>query len=528
MLLCNDVDPVAVLGGEPPLFLSGDPDVLVGDGPTPVGVGGFGLQDHVPRNGGRFFAQEQPARIGLPLAQRPDLLDLGRVLVGIEASDQPLAVRVDDALEQLGADRGVGDRLSLEIGDRHLELHGVAREHPGIGLDADETRRGEDRDARRDGLGRAARVAELELGRDVDGPVELRQVRDHGARRAGAVESQVGALDLRPPALLLIDLGADQSLAHRPQSEGEVFEASRRRRVAGRERVAEADREVPGGSAGQIAHGQVDRDRRGRDELLPRRMDDAAHQRHAELFDAEASGEVAAARPGQEDLVHPELGLPRNRPGGLGDPGTVPGDRKLVFLLAPQVLDHERGRPLSFGDEREPRRDVPPQDVLHVHGFAGAQQRAVEDRVRGQEVAPVLGRDAEAPRLDSLVPGRVDEGQVVAELRRHEKSQLERIVPAPGVRIRDRKLRRPGDAVAIRLPLPQDLPRAVAHRDRRARGGARAVERRHPDQGRIDPPLEVDREVRDQDRRRHEHRLGRAEQRRAQDVAPDLDDVEAG
>ena len=43
------------------------------------------------------------------------------------------------------------------------------------------------------------------------------------------------------------------------------------------------------------------------------------------------------------------------------------------------------------------------QDVLHVHGVAGAEERAVEDRcARAIGRVPALRRQLEAPRLDAV------------------------------------------------------------------------------------------------------------------------------
>jgi hypothetical protein len=57
--------------------------------------------------------------------------------------------------------------------------------------------------------------------------------------------------------------------------------------------------------------------------------------------------------------------------------------------------------------------------MLHRDGFARAQQRAVEHRVRAHfRFRLEVGRNVEAPRLDAFLPLAEDEARIDGTLRR--------------------------------------------------------------------------------------------------------------
>ena len=88
---------------------------------------------------------------------------------------------------------------------------------------------------------------------------------------------------------------------------------------------------------------------------------------------------------------------------------------------------------LGGRDQSEAAHRLAAQHVLHVHGVAGAEQRAVEDRVRGHRRLPALRRQLEAPRLDAVAPRRVDEAQVAVGLRGDEQPAVQPVQRRGGV-----------------------------------------------------------------------------------------------
>ena len=257
----------------------------------------------------------------------------------------------------------------------------------------------------------------------------------------------------------------------------------------------------------------------------------SSHQRNAILLDAEVAGRPSPsaeilARGAKVDLVLAELGFPGNRPFGLGGPVGIPPHGQLVSLVAAGVLHNHALGKLRGRDETKAARDPPAQEVLHVDGLASAQQRAIEDGVSRDKAALPLRREIESPALDAFIPVRLDEGHIALELRAHEQHLLPL---APGT-LREisvgGKVADARRALRIGRALPQELARAITHLDVRARNRLRRIERGDPNQRGFDPPLDVHAEVGHQHRRRHVHWFGLAEQRRAQNLALDLDDVE--
>ncbi len=67
------------------------------------------------------------------------------------------------------------------------------------------------------------------------------------------------------------------------------------------------------------------------------------------------------------------------------------GDRKRVGEILPR---HQRQSLDGFSAD----------EVLHVNGLAGAQQRPIENRVGDVRRRLIFGRQMKSPRLDSLLP----------------------------------------------------------------------------------------------------------------------------
>ena len=101
-------------------------------------------------------------------------------------------------------------------------------------------------------------------------------------------------------------------------------------------------------------------------------------------------------------------------PRALADAARVEGERLLVVLVAADVDDRERRRPLARGGGAEAAQALRAEEVLHVHGLAGAEERAIEDGVGGGAAVLVDVGQLVAPRLDAVVPARVDEAEIVA------------------------------------------------------------------------------------------------------------------
>ena len=135
------------------------------------------------------------------LAPAADLLD---VFVRVEATDEPFAVRIERPLEDVDADLGASHRPPGEIDDGDLRTDVIPECHAGLRPDADQARRRPERDAGRDRLDFARRVAEFELGQQVAWRRRGRQAPNGRARRPGCVERELVALmddGLRAPDL---------------------------------------------------------------------------------------------------------------------------------------------------------------------------------------------------------------------------------------------------------------------------------------------------------------------------------------
>ncbi len=174
-------------------------------------------------------------------------------------------------------------------------------------------------------------------------------------------------------------------------------------------------------------------------------------------------------------------------------------------------MDGNRMRPCLRSRYGKAVPGMAPDNVLHVHGFARAQQAAVEYGVREHRPGAGFLRQLEAPGFDTVLPAGMNEAHVVPGLRGDENARPQ---PAQGtelavimgrqfelarglVRLR-RQLRIDArDPVRIGPAAPKNPARAVHDIDRRAGNRFGLVQGRHPHQRRLAPLLEVHGEVGD-------------------------------
>ena len=108
LLLGQHVDAVVVVLREPELALLRDPDASPRPAPAlPAASFALAISSTWPAVVERRLAQQQAAVVGRAAAQRAELLDLGAVVVGVEAADHALA-RADDLAQRGRAPRRSG------------------------------------------------------------------------------------------------------------------------------------------------------------------------------------------------------------------------------------------------------------------------------------------------------------------------------------------------------------------------------------------------------------------------------------
>src|SRR5579862_8276589 len=183
--------------------------------------------------------------------------------------------------------------------------------------------------------------------------------------------------------------------------------------------------------------------------------------------------------------------------------------------------------------------------MLHVYRFAGTQQRPIENRIGDVRRRLIVSRQMKPPGLDSLLPTRMHETEVLSRARGNEQATIKTaerfnlagevvaaVISLRGIALRKiRKRRRSGnhrEAPSVGTPRPQFGAVTIGHRDLRAADRTAALERRHPYQRVRLSLLEMNREISDQRRSWNIHRLRRAQQNRAEASALEFDDVQAG
>ena len=194
---------------------------------------------------GRFrFAEEETSGIGPARAQVSDRLHFLRVFVGIEAADQPFAIREVFLAEPDDLHRRIGGRFAGIVYDGDARAHRVRRGSPIIGADTGNQPRRPDGDGVGRGLDLAVGIAEFDLRAHVLGRVGVRNPGDVAARAAGGIELEVDRLmDARSllGCAFLVVAGLEHALFDRAVRESEVIEVRKVLVVDRRDLAAEHD-----------------------------------------------------------------------------------------------------------------------------------------------------------------------------------------------------------------------------------------------------------------------------------------------
>ena len=551
--LRQDVDAVAIVGGEPELAAACHPDVGVGRRRVPARIGHGRFQHDVALDVGTAGAHEATHRVRDPAAELADTPHLGGVLVGVEAADHARARREDAAIVDVDPDRGARDRSAVLVDDRRLGGEVAALERPAVAAEAGQPGRRQDRDGRRDGLRLAVGIAELQLGQQLARRAGGGQQHHAPARGARGVEGEgLPRQRTHTVAGFVAVRITEHAGAHRPVGERERVESVGCGKTARSQLAAEHDRQAGRRPAGEVSDGQVGARLLARDQGTSGELHHAAHEGHAKLLHAHLSGRplpgfplrAAGGRgPHQHDVVPSQLGAARDVPRAVGAAVVAPGERLLVAFVTAEMADRERRRAVGGWHGGEAAHRLPADQVLHVRRLAGTEQRAVEHGVGDVRSVPRRRGQVEAEGLDALVPRRVHDAGVGARLGHHEEAAVEvaqrpHLPPVPervgpferagGQRRLVGQRREARDAVDVGGAGGEHGTRAVGDRDPRAGDRRRRVERRHPHERRLLAPLQVHRQVRHQGRRGDVERTGRAGEGGAEARARQLDHVQSG
>ena len=402
--------------------------------------------------------RSMPCASVVPLADGGEALGLAHAVVGVEAADHARAVRVDLAREGVDLHRGAGDRRARDVDHGDARADRVARRPPSVGRD------------RRPATWRARSAR-------VDDTVCTWPV---GSRNSSSVRSVVGVVAgfrsvmvVAPvPAAssvsgrALVDLGArvvassaSSSLApddaflapgrwrtrspRAPRAARACADRSGARTTTGRPPAPPPARYCTARSTGTV----VAPDQRRRRQL-ERRPSSAARgtprpgscrrsnrrcwrtscrtpRRRRRRRRRSRRGRRPSPRSGsgpRSSRAWPRAGSSRC---SRRRRASSKRERQLVVLVAADVDDRERGRPLARGGGAEAAQAPGAEEVLHVHRLAGAEERTVENGVGGGAAVLVDVRQLVAPGLDALVPARVHEAQVVAAARGHQEAVVE-------------------------------------------------------------------------------------------------------
>ncbi|MCY1212645.1 hypothetical protein D9M72_243840 [compost metagenome] len=430
LLLRQQVDAVMVLAAEPELALARDPDCRRRLRGAPVLVARACHQFDLAGLLKRHVAARTALRIGAGLAHGAEVARLGAVVIAVEAAHHALARRGGDACPRVDLDRRIRHRLAVDV--QHHAVHGqlLLDRDPAIGADAGHHRRRPHRHGLAQRLDLAVGVGKAGFEQQVARGFNLGQLAQrHGAvavlveRHRQLVGDQLLAVGTGIALLVLIHLlvaaGAFALGTRRIERElviareADVFVAQQRGHAHGQ----------PGrAAAGQVVDLHADRQfgRRDHGPRLASHLQRAGQHRQAECLDAETAAGVAARAAivlraiallrFQLHAVDPQLGRRRHLEGALraapAGRGLAPLQRQLVGLAAAFMADHHaRGQRAAGWRQGKALRGLGTDQVLHRHGLAGAQQRAVEDGVGAHRGCGAgVGRHIEAPGLDATVP----------------------------------------------------------------------------------------------------------------------------
>ena len=224
----------------------------------------------------------------------------------------------------------------------------------------------------------------------------------------------------------------------------------------------------------------------------------------------------------------------------------MPRKGKFVLLAAAAMGHlHDLGQ-VSHRAQVKTLHGVISREMLHVNRVPGSDQGPVKNGMGDSLVRELCIREIEAPFLDTPVPTGVDKGEVVLLPGKDEQAMghspqhrllvVGRVLFIPLTALplgaEGEVLRKlhgnAGDAVSIGFPLP--LQRTQAVPDMHLGVGYREplVQTGYPDQGRLASPLEMSRQIRHQRRGRDIHGPAFFQERRAEQRAFQLHDMEAG
>ena len=509
----------------------GQPDRFGRARHAPAAVGDAGLRDHLARHADVDRAGDQALVVGRAAAGLAERLGLAAVVIAVEAADQPLAVGIGLAAEQGDRNARAAHRFVVEVQHHHFQPQVVGARQPAVAGDADAQRRRIERDRRAGRRHLAVGVVIIHLGGQLRRHGHRRQFVDGDARAAPGIQRhRLDAGAQRPGGGHVIaaverhDPG-DQRLA------GEaVVRIVGQADVARGDLGAQLDRRAPDRAAGQIGQAEVDRQRRRRNLVRSGPAHRGADGRQAILVDLEAAGNVAVHRlPGlaDADLVGAERGVLGDRP--LADTDAVAAEREgQLPLLVVAGVANDQAWVLELGG-RITQADIAgvADEMLDVHGVAGAEQRPVEHRMPDRAVAAVAGRQLEISGLDAAVPA----GQREAVVAGRACADHQRMAAVSAAAIAGRLGQFVGHsraAAGVGGAGPEGLTGArVEHGDPCASDDAGVLQARHPGQAAPAAPLEMDAHIGDQRGGGDIARAWLRQQRSPQDRRGEFDDVEA-
>ncbi len=553
-LFGQHVHAVMVLAAEPQFALARDPDAGGGLGGPAILVGGGDDQLHLAGLRQLGLALHHALGIAVARAHRAHGLERGLVVVAVKAPHQALAAAGGDAGDGLHLDRHAGLGLAVHAQRQRLELELAARGDPAFGTHAGHDGRGPQHLRAAQGLhltvgigigGLDQQLARLaQLGQVLD--LELAQsftVQRHGQ----LVGHHLAVLGGR--GLLVIALARVLGAARCREAEALPVAAVH---PGGAHQGGHAHRQVGGRAAGDVVHLHLHRQAGDADQgLLAFGAHTAFEHGQAEFLDTEAARAEAVVAPARAIAIAAQLHGIRTELGTLGHGETVfrtqaarargtPLQRLRVLLAAAFMGDDQlRGPLLGQRKAALPLADagLGTHQVLHGHGLAGAQQRAVENGV-GHLVAlgAAAGGHVEAPGLDAALPVAPGEGQLLLavlalgacadEVGRRAVADTARALGRLG-----RQAFQARHATGVGGGRGQHLAIAVGDLDLGIGHGLALVQRGHPGGRVLAAELEVHGQVGHQGRGAHIHAARRAvaliEQRLAQQRRGDLDHVKA-
>ena len=304
------------------------------------------------------------------------------------------------------------------------------------------------------------------------------------------------------------------------------------RTVTGRKGGADRNGKVCRAAPRKVSDEQVEWHDRRADHRVLWTADRGAHRGQAEFVHAHRL--IGVDRPftlnfvgddnNQVVIAHRRTG--RGGPAAFGDPVTADLKRLIELGFRPAVAEAQC--PFQPFGECKAAADRTAQDMFHVHRFAAAHQRTVEDGVKNVVGCRIAVGQIEISRADAVAPCRHREAEIIAAARRDH--QRVSVAFASAVGFGCGKARADHDtALRIARAGSECLARAtVGNAHGGARDGLAAIERRHPRERAFAAPFEMHRHVGDERPCRDKARRLPPEQGVAENGAGEFDDIESG